>query len=361
MQAARKHALVAFLSVAVLAALALAGSAGGIQLERQKDREAPSAPASVRVTAATPTSVSLAWDRSTDNVGVAFYYVYVDVGEPVYVDGGRARVSGTTYTATNLECGQSIGVRIVAYDFFRNRSSAATATVSTAACPDTRAPTPPEGFRQAATTQDSVILEWNASSDDTGVVAYRVYRDPLPVQSPSQPTATLTGLACGSTFEFQVDAVDAAGNRSQRRSAWVQTARCATVPSPPTPSPDTTPPSPPANLGVGGVTGTSVSLTWSPSIDNVSVVGYDIYESGTKLASATSTSSTQGGLRCGTSYGFGVESRDAAGNRSARVHVNPTTSACSAPPPTPPTVPPPPPPGPDTTRLPSPPISRSVA
>ena len=67
------------------------------------------------------------------------------------------------------------------------------------------------------------------------------------------------------------------------------------------------------------MTGTSVSLTWSPSTDNVGVVGYDVYESGTKLASVTSTSSTQGGLDCGTSYWFGVEALDGAGNRSARV------------------------------------------
>ncbi|MBA3376814.1 MAG: fibronectin type III domain-containing protein, partial [Actinobacteria bacterium] len=153
--AARKHATLAVASVALLAAFALAGSAGSVHLPLKRDREAPTAPANVRVTEATPTTVSLAWDASTDNVGVAFYYVYVDAQ--------RTRVEGTTYTASNLECGQSIGVWIVAYDFARNRSSSATATVSTAACVDTQPPLPPVGFRQAATTETAVVLEWDES------------------------------------------------------------------------------------------------------------------------------------------------------------------------------------------------------
>ena len=39
-----------------------------------------------------------------------------------------------------------------------------TTTVSTAACPDTRPPTTPSGFRQTATTQDSIVLAWTPSS-----------------------------------------------------------------------------------------------------------------------------------------------------------------------------------------------------
>ncbi|MBA3401499.1 MAG: hypothetical protein H0U05_05865, partial [Actinobacteria bacterium] len=316
MPAARKHTAVAFVSVALLATLALAGSAGGVQLPGKRDREAPSAPTNVRVTSATPTTVSLAWDASTDSVGVAFYYVYVDAQ--------RARVSGTTYTATNLACGQSIGVWVVAYDLSLNHSSSTAATVSTPACLDMQAPTPPSGFRQAATTEDAVVLAWDRSSDDVGVVGYGIYRNQLPVLSASEPTVTLTGLVCGRTFEYQVDAVDAAGNRSERRSAWVQTARCADLPPPTPPLPDATPPADPPSLVISSVTRTTVSLSWSSSTDNVGVAGYDVYRNGTKMSSVTSTSSTQGGLACGTSYWFGVEAVDAAGNRSARVRVNPT-------------------------------------
>ena len=49
---------------------------------------------------------------------------------------------------------------------------------------------------------------------------------------------------------------------------------------------DTTPPSTPANLTATGVTSSSVSLSWSPSTDNVGVAGYRVYRGGT-LAGTT--------------------------------------------------------------------------
>ena len=98
------------------------------------------------------------------------------------------------------------------------------------------------------------------------------------------------------------------------------------------PPADQTPPSEPSGLAANSANATSVSLTWNSSTDNVGVVGYDVYKNGAKMATVTSTSSIQGGLVCATSYWFGVEALDAAGNRSSRARVNATTSACSPPP-----------------------------
>ena len=50
--------------------------------------------------------------------------------------------------------------------------------------------------------------------------------------------------------------------------------------APPPPATDQTPPTQPANLAVGGVTRTSVSLTWNASTDNVGVSGYRLYVNG---------------------------------------------------------------------------------
>ena len=80
--------------------------------------------------------------------------------------------------------------------------------------------------------------------------------------------------------------------------------------------PDTTPPSTPTGLAASNVSQTGLTLTWNASTDNVGVTGYDVYRNGTKMATVTSTSSSQTGLACGTSYAFGVVARDAAGNSS---------------------------------------------
>jgi chitodextrinase len=88
-------------------------------------------------------------------------------------------------------------------------------------------------------------------------------------------------------------------------------------------------------LAASGITQTQLTLRWNAATDNVGVTGYDIYRNGTRTATSTATSSAQSGLTCGTSYVFGVEARDAAGNVSGRAQLTVSTSACTPPPPPP--------------------------
>ena len=68
------------------------------------DTEAPTAPTGLRTTGKTATSVSLAWNAATDNVGVTGYDVYNGGTKAVSVTGTSATVSGlsagTSYTFT---------------------------------------------------------------------------------------------------------------------------------------------------------------------------------------------------------------------------------------------------------------------
>jgi chitinase len=65
------------------------GSGGG-----GGDTQAPSVPGGLRVTAHSSSSVSLAWDASTDNVGVTGYEVYQGSSSATTVTGTSATVSG---------------------------------------------------------------------------------------------------------------------------------------------------------------------------------------------------------------------------------------------------------------------------
>ena len=80
---------------------------------------------------------------------------------------------------------------------------------------------------------------------------------------------------------------------------------------------DTTPPSTPMNVVATGVTTSSVSLSWSPSTDNVGVAGYRVYRDGTLAGTTTSTSFTDTGLTPSTQYSYTVVAYDAAGNASS--------------------------------------------
>jgi hypothetical protein len=104
---------------------------------------------------------------------------------------------------------------------------------------------------------------------------------------------------------------------------------------------DGTPPTPPSNLATSNLAGTSLTLSWTASTDNVGVAGYRVYVGSSNVATTTSTSQAITGLTCGTSYTLGVEAYDAAGNTSTRSTLAASTAACAPPPP-----PPPPPSGP---------------
>jgi chitinase len=70
-----------------------------------------------------------------------------------------------------------------------------------------------------------------------------------------------------------------------------------------------------------GVTDTTADLSWTASIDNIGVVGYDVEATDSlgngALASSPTTSTTITGLKGSTTYSVKVRARDAAGNVSA--------------------------------------------
>ncbi|MFF5493432.1 carbohydrate binding domain-containing protein [Streptomyces aquilus] len=79
--------------------ISLDGPGGG-----GSDTQAPTAPTSLRSTGKTSSTVSLAWNASTDNVGVTAYDIYSGSNQVLSVSGTTATVSGlsasTAYTFT---------------------------------------------------------------------------------------------------------------------------------------------------------------------------------------------------------------------------------------------------------------------
>jgi chitinase len=93
------------------------GSGGG-------DTQAPSVPGSLRSTAKTSSSVALAWNASTDNVGVAGYDVYR--GSTLELS-----VSGTTANVTSLAANTAYTFTVRAKDAAGNTSGASNAVTVT--------------------------------------------------------------------------------------------------------------------------------------------------------------------------------------------------------------------------------------
>lgn len=107
---------------------------------------------------------------------------------------------------------------------------------------DTTAPSIPTGLSSPSQATNSISLSWKASSDDTGVTGYRVYRNGSTSAIGTTSTTSFidTGLTAGTSYSYTVAAFDAAGNLSgQSQPLSVST---VTTPSPsPTPSPSSSP------------------------------------------------------------------------------------------------------------------------
>jgi len=209
------------------------GGAGG-----SADTQAPTAPAELVRTGFSQTTISVAWQASTDNVAVATYRLH---------RGGD--VIGTTatvvYTFSGLTCGTGYTLGVEALDAAGNASSRTPLTTSTGACAqappagDTQPPTAPTGMAFTAKTQTSVTVGWSGATDDVGVVGYHLYRNSVRIASTSLLGYTFGALACGTSYTFALGAYDAAGNVSNSAEATgtIATDPCDAPPPPPSPPP----------------------------------------------------------------------------------------------------------------------------
>jgi hypothetical protein len=102
------------------------------------DTSPPSVPSNQRLASSTATSITMAWDASTDNLAVAGYNLYLN-GSKV------SSTAGLSFTYTGLTCGTTYTAGLTAFDAAGNESSLAQASgpMSTAACATPTPPPPP--------------------------------------------------------------------------------------------------------------------------------------------------------------------------------------------------------------------------
>lgn len=84
---------------------------------------------------------------------------------------------------------------------------------------DTQAPTIPANLVAANITQTSIIVSWDASTDNVGVTGYDVYKEGTFLSSAATINYNVSGLTANTTYSFSVKAKDAAGNISAASTA----------------------------------------------------------------------------------------------------------------------------------------------
>jgi chitodextrinase len=184
----------------------------------------PTTPANLRPTATTPSSVSLAWDRSSDEWGFA-YQVLVD-GDVV------ASTSQPAFQVRHLTPGTTHVFVVRARDTSGNLSADSNSvTVPLEASSDRTPPTTPANLTASQPPDDfcgTNVLQWDASRDDVdaqSAIEYEIYLDG------SLFSVTAPGITNRSLYTFEgtntwtVVAVDRAGNSSGTSNAATVTVR----------------------------------------------------------------------------------------------------------------------------------------
>lgn len=87
-------------------------------------------------------------------------------------------------------------------------------TIITVSNTDTAKPSTPTNLRVTASSLNSITLAWGASTDNVAVTGYRIIKGSTTLSTTTNLTFSDTSLTEGTTYNYQVVALDAAGNVS---------------------------------------------------------------------------------------------------------------------------------------------------
>ena len=270
------------------------------------DTTPPTVPTGVAVSGATstnsvyaPTTLTISWNGSTDNIGV--------VGYNVYRNGVSIITSTSTFSGNSITDKVLPGTytyTVAAYDAAQNVSNRS-ATVTVTVVVDTTSPSVPQNVAVQQVSASGATISWATSTDNIGVTGYQVFRNGTQIASATALSYADTGLSVGITYTYTVTAYDAVGNISGQSSPVRESIQQANGPSVPV-------------IVSAAFTGTStVNLLWSAAGGALPISGYAVYRNGVQVASTvTSTKYSDGGLAPGM-YSYGVNATDVSGAVSA--------------------------------------------
>jgi chitodextrinase len=237
------------------------------------DRTPPTKPTNLRITASTDTSVSLAWNKSTDNSTNFWYCVQTNGGGCI-----RVNPPQTTILRTNLLPNKTHTFSVYAVDAAGNRSANSN-TVSYTTPPDLTPPSPKPNLTVTELFPTRVSVTWPNPVDGVSPQVWTslfVNGSPYFVDRLGPPGATVTNLTPGQTYQLRVTVRDASGNVNSGDTLAV------TMPA----VVDTVPPSVPTNLQLGSESfDNEIWLRWTESTDNFDAqanIRYDVYLNGVR-------------------------------------------------------------------------------
>lgn len=182
------------------------------------DLNAPTTPTGLGSSNVTPTTFTLSWTASSDNVGVAAYQVFRDstnLGE-----------SGTTsMNIAGLSQNTTYGMKVRARDAAGNWS----AWSSVLSVTTTIVLTPPSTVQSVSVGSAFATISWSGAASGNGIQGYRVYRNGVLVGTTTNTHFYEAGLAAGTTYAYTVRTLNTSGQESSASTTLNVTTAAATL------------------------------------------------------------------------------------------------------------------------------------
>jgi P pilus assembly chaperone PapD/predicted esterase len=176
---------------------------------------APDPISSLAVNSFTKTQIVLSWvENATPAYNEKYFEIYraTQAGGP-YILIGKNNANVVTFTDINLIPNTSYFYRVrPVNDYAAGPLSAEVKGTTTS---DSSAPSAPPSLVITSFTNNQVVLTWAAATDDAGIAGYDVYaNNVLKTSVGNVLTATVTGLADGTLYNFYVKSKDVSGKSS---------------------------------------------------------------------------------------------------------------------------------------------------
>lgn len=294
----------------------------------------PAAPAELKVTQVTSSSVTLEWSTSKTASGYTIYYstVYPKDSSSMTV---YQKTTATTIAVSGLTPSTRYFFAVGAYNSYGESLSliveATTAKATLYPKPPTIAvPSPPDGLKAVSVGTDYVSLQWNAVSTATSYTVYysttypRSFSTMIKAGTSTSTSYRITGLKPDTNYYLAVSACNSVGCSTLYYVVTITTQPLAITPP-------TLTPAAPAELKVVEKDSNSITLIWS-AVSGAS--GYYVYysEVATKdirymnlAAKTSSTSYTVTGLKPATTYYLAVTAYNGFGQSQPTPPVKVTT------------------------------------
>lgn len=262
------------------------------------------------------------WYGSTAGVAAGVADV---IGNPLFANAGGRTAADYRLTALSPAIGKGATRAEVASDHFGTTRTVAMdigAHEQSSGAADAVAPSTPSNLRATGGDATSVTLAWDAAADNVGVSGYSIVRNGVTVTTINALTWTDRSVTSNTTYAYQVQSTDAAGNRSVLSSVLTLAWSAAEGTAPATPAPV-----PPTGLTVTAA-GNSVRVTWAAAGANAAE--YSVYRNGTFVGAAKSALFVDSSVAPSTAYTYQVATKDLLGNESARTAPASITTPAAA-------------------------------